>query len=60
MVGAPRASSAPATLYTYNEVVFDGSSNPLIETHLAVMRGLPTKKFLPESVNEKSSTERRS
>ena len=33
---------------------------PSIETHLAVVRGLPTKKFLPECVNEKSSTERRS
>ena len=35
-------------------------SSPSIETHLAVVRGLPTKKFLPECVNEKSSTERRS
>ena len=33
---------------------------PLIETHLAVVRGLPTKKSLQECVNEKSSTERRS
>ena len=33
--------------------------SPSIETHLAVVRGLPTKKFLPECVNEKSSTERR-
>ena len=32
----------------------------VVETHLAVVRGLPTKKFLPEFVNEKSSTERRS
>ena len=31
-----------------------------IETHLSVVRGLPTKKFLSECVNEKSSTERRS
>ena len=31
-----------------------------IETHLAVLSGLPTKKFLREYVNEKSSTERRS
>ena len=31
-----------------------------IETHLAVVRGLPTEKFLLECVNEKSSTERRS
>ena len=29
-----------------------------IETHLAVARGLPTKKFLLKCVNEKSSTER--
>ena len=35
-------------------------SSPSIETYLAVVRGLPTKKFLPECVNEKSSTERRS
>ena len=34
--------------------------SPSIETHLAVVRELPTKKFLPECVNEKSSTERRS
>ena len=33
---------------------------PSIETHLAVVRGLPTKTFLPECVNEKSKTERRS
>ena len=33
---------------------------PSIETHLAVVRGLPTKTFLPECVNEKRSTERRS
>ena len=31
-----------------------------IETHLAVVRGLLTKRFLQECVNEKSSTERRS
>ena len=30
----------------------------LSATHLAVVRGLPTKKFLPKCVNEKSSTER--
>ena len=35
-------------------------TTPSIETHLAVVRGLPTKNFLPECVNEKSSTERRS
>ena len=34
--------------------------SPSIETLLAVVRELPTKKFLPECVNEKSSTERRS
>ena len=33
---------------------------PSIETHLAVVRGLPTKKFLPKCINEKRSTERRS
>ena len=35
-------------------------STPSIENHLAVVRGLPTKKFLPKYVNEKSSTECRS
>ena len=25
-----------------------------IETHLAVVRGLPTKKFLPKCINEKT------
>ena len=30
--------------------------SPSIETHLAVVRGLPTKKFQTECVNEKSST----
>ena len=34
--------------------------SPSIETHLAVVRGLPTKKFQTEYVNEKSSTKRRS
>ena len=33
---------------------------PSIETHLAVVRVLPIKKFQTECVNEKSSTERRS
>ena len=33
---------------------------PLDETHLVVVRGLPTKKFQPKCVNEESSTERRS
>ena len=36
------------------------SNTPSIETYLAVVRGPRTKKFLPECVNEKSSTERRS
>ena len=31
---------------------------PSIETHLAVVRGLPTKKFPPKCVNKKSSSER--
>ena len=34
--------------------------SPSIETHLAVVRGLPGKKFQTESVNEKRSAERRS
>ena len=34
--------------------------SPSIETYLAVVRGLPTKKFLPECVSEKSSTVRHS
>ena len=34
--------------------------SPSIETHLAVVRELPTKKFRSECVNEKSSTERHS
>ena len=33
-------------------------SKLLVLTNLAVVRGLPTKKFLPKCVNEKSSTER--
>ena len=33
--------------------------SPGIETHLAVVRGIPIKKFLPKCVNEKSLTERR-
>ena len=35
------------------------SISPSIETHLAVVRGLPTKKFLPKCVNKKSPSERR-
>ena len=31
-----------------------------IETDFTVVKGLPTKKFLPKSVNEKSSIEHRS
>ena len=42
------------------DVSFHGSNTPSIETHLAVVRGFPTKKFQTECVNEKSSTERRS
>ena len=34
------------------------STTSSIETHLAVARGLPTKKFLLKCVNEKSSAER--
>ena len=33
---------------------------PSIEIDLAVVRGLPSKKFLHKRVNEKSSTDRRS
>ena len=36
------------------------ATTPSIETHLAMVRGLSTKKFLPKCVNEKSSTERHS
>ena len=39
---------------------FTSNYSPSIETHLAVVRGLPTKKFQTECINEKSSTERRS
>ena len=35
------------------------TSTSSIETHLVVVRGLPTKKFLPKCVNKKSSLERR-
>ena len=35
------------------------SATPSIETHLAVVRGLSTKKFLHKCVNKKSSSERR-
>ena len=41
-------------------VIIHVGTTPSIETHLAVVRELPTKKFLPECVNEKSSNERRS
>ena len=40
--------------------VSEGKKAVTNETHLALVRGLPTKKFLPEWVNEKSSTEPRS
>ena len=33
---------------------FYWKNTPSIETHLAVVRGLPTKKFLPKCVNEKT------
>ena len=33
------------------------STTSSIETHLALVKGLPTKKFLLKSVNKKSSTE---
>ena len=46
--------------YLLKSDVFYVNIAPSIETHLAVMMGLPTKKFRPECVNEKSSTERRS
>ena len=36
------------------------SCTPSIETHLAVVRRLPIKKFLPKCINEKSSTEHHS
>ena len=35
------------------------SATPSIETHLAVVRGLSTNKFLHKCVNKKSSSERR-
>ena len=44
----------------WHNVKFLQSQSPSIETHVAVVRGLPTKTFLSECVNEKSSTERRS
>ena len=40
------------------ELEYESVMSPSIETHLAVVRELPTKKFLPKCVNEKSSTER--
>ena len=46
--------------YLLKSDVFYVNIAPSIETHLAMMRGLPTKKFQPECVNQKSSTERRS
>ena len=35
-------------------------TTPSIETHLVMVWGPPTKKFLPKCVNEKSSTEHHS
>ena len=37
-------------------LVIRKARSPSIETHFAVVRGLPTKKFQTECVNEKSST----
>ena len=39
-------------------VILHLNTTPSIETHLAVVSGIPTKTFLPKCVNEKSSTER--
>ena len=61
----------PEDLVTFTEETLNGAlhllcsiilrnHHPSIETHLAVVRELPTKKCLPDCVNEKSSTERRS
>ena len=35
------------------------TSTTSIETHLVVVRGFPTKKFVPKCVNKRSSSERR-
>ena len=43
----------------HHAAVWQHSSTPSIETHLAVVRGLPTKKFQPKCVSKKSSSERR-
>ena len=50
------------TIKGHNGFIFRNFTihSPSIETHLPVVRGLPTKKFQTECVNEKSSTERRS
>ena len=56
-----RIPSKNEMLKVENKTVIEQTmSTPSIETHLAMVRGLPTKKFLPECVNEKSSTEHRS
>ena len=55
-------AAVPQCRYADVAVLMYTDSTPpaLIETHLIVVRGLPTKKFQTECVNEKSSTERRS
>ena len=67
--GDPKWVEAPYVIISYHNqprilffftLITSPNPTPSIETHLAVVRGLPTKKFLPECVNEKSSTERRS
>ena len=68
----PEEKSSPSETTSNDAAIIAGNLNganavsnqqlatPLTETHPAVVRGLPTKKFLPECVNENSSTERRS
>ena len=45
---------------TFSVMLPSQMHSPSIETHLAMVRGLHTKKFLAECVNEKSSTEHHS
>ena len=47
------------TRITLNTDFFYAVTTPSIETHLAMVRGLPAKKFLLKCVNKKSSSERR-
>ena len=53
----------PKNIWFYKEQVIEMNSwiqpRDLIEIHLVVVTGPPTKKFLPKCINEKSSTERR-